>query len=248
MVKWILFLSAATLVTASIVSADNITIYDGIGYTMNGTGGEDNETEPGMINNQSWDLESFQLTGNDLGITAGFDLKDGHPDGYNPNIVLGDIFIDVDGNAEYGETTNPNVLNFGYEYAVKLNFDDLTYNIYELNANSILTSAFEYNSPHSDPFTLLYNVNNPNESVIQGGSGTFSYTDFSGTSHNSIDGIDLSCLDPNGTDFIAHVTMSCGNDNMMGQGSTTSVPEPSIIGCLILGLSMLGITRKRNHR
>jgi hypothetical protein len=235
-----LFVLCATiaLIGSSIVSADNITIWDGRGYTGSGVGGEDNETEPGMINDQSWDLEAFTLNGNNLGIVAGFDLKDGHP---NSTIILGDIFIDINGDAQYGSSTpNPSIDNLGYEYAVKLNFNTKTYNVYALNSNSNLTSTYYYNSPESDPLALTLN----GESIAS--SGIFTYTDFGYTTHNSINGINLSFL-ASGTTFTSHVTMTCGNDNMMGRGTTTSVPEPSSIGFLLLGLSLLGVGLGRKY-
>ncbi|MBN1577972.1 MAG: PEP-CTERM sorting domain-containing protein [Chitinispirillaceae bacterium] len=241
--KWLLLFSAVTLMGASIATADNITIYDGRGYLGTGTGGENNETEPGMINNQSWDLEAFTLEGNNLGIVAGFDLKDGKwYDG--KHIVLGDIFIDINEDAQFGTTQDLTIDNFGYEYAIKLNFTDRIYNVYKLNSNSILTSSYAYNSPESDPLALKL------VDELKASFGTFTYTDFGesyGTYHNAIDGIDLSFLNP-GTTFISHVTMSCGNDNLMG---SASVPEPSSIGCLLLGLSLLagaGLKRKYNRK
>jgi hypothetical protein len=238
---WRLFVlcAAIALIGSSIVSADNITIWDGRGIGDVNNPSENNETEPGMINTQSWDLEQFTLEGNDLGIAAGFDLKDGKWYG-GQHIILGDIFIDINGDAQYASSTNPTIANFGYEYAVKLNFGTRSYTVYELNDNSVLTSTYSYNSPESDPFTLtLKNESNPP-------SGTFTYTDFGGTTHNSIDGINLSFLAP-GTTFISHVTMTCGNDNLMGSGTTTSVPEPSSIGFLFLGLSLLAVGLRRKH-
>jgi hypothetical protein len=242
MLRLLILCTAFTLIGSSIATADNITIYDGRGYSGIGVGGEDNETEPGMINDQSWDLEAFTLNGNNLGIVAGFDLKDGNPYS-SPTIILGDIFIDINGDAQYASPTNPTIDNFGYEYAVKLNFNTKTYTVYNLNDNSILTSTYYYNSPESDPLALTLN----NESIKS--SGIFTYTDFGYTTHNSIDGINLSFIDP-GTTFTSHVTMSCGNDNLMGRGTTTSVPEPSSMGFLLLGLSLLavGIKRKYNRK
>jgi hypothetical protein len=239
---WRLLVLCTTLalIGSSIASADNITIWDGRGIGDVNNPSENNETEPGMINTQSWDLEAFTLEGNDLGIAAGFDLKDGKWYG-GQHIILGDIFIDINGDAQFGSSTpNPFIDNFGYEYAVKLNFGDGTYTVYELNGNSNLTSTYVYNSPESDPFTLTLN----GESSAS--SGNFTYKDFLGTDYNSIDGISLSFLAP-GTTFISHVTMTCGNDNLMGSGTTTSVPEPSSIGFLFLGLSLLAVGLRRKH-
>jgi len=41
------------------IFGDNITIYDNDGYYGSGVGYEDEETEPGMVNSQAWDLEGF---------------------------------------------------------------------------------------------------------------------------------------------------------------------------------------------
>jgi len=57
--------------------ADNITIYDGSGYTGVGTGGEDRETEPGMVNSQVWDLEAFYQQSNSLTMVGGFNFRNG---------------------------------------------------------------------------------------------------------------------------------------------------------------------------
>lgn len=87
------------LVLAQGVSALDITIVDQLAGGANfnggpsGQGNEDNATEPGTIANQRWDYEAMFLTGNKLGVVAGFDMKSGKADTYvTPQ---GDIFLRV---------------------------------------------------------------------------------------------------------------------------------------------------------
>ena len=70
----------------------NITIFDNRpGNGGAGVGLEDQETEPGMINNQSWDLEGFFLNNSILTMAGGYDFKVGCW-----GVQSGDIFIDID--------------------------------------------------------------------------------------------------------------------------------------------------------
>lgn len=67
-----------------------------------------------------------------------------------------------------------------------------------------------------------------------------------GGSHNAFT-VDLGIL-PFDTDFIAHFTIGCGNDSIMGKG-TTPVPEPGtmmLLGTGLIGLASFG--RKKLRR
>jgi hypothetical protein len=242
---------------------NNITIYDGSGYSGSGTGGEDQETEPGMVNSQVWDLEAFYLKGNSLTMVGGFNFQNGVP-GY-PDYTSGDIFLDTNG--IYGASMVPSSVtpttdnttvsgSFGYEYVLDLDFSKLTYDVYRLDTDNVqtITAFYPQNEtpdntldPTSDPWLYL-------SGGTKIGSGTIDYEEalsnaavgLSGGNHYAA-GIDLSFLNP-AQQFVAHFTMGCGNDNLMGKGTTAPVPEPATMMLFGTGITGLAALHRRKFR
>jgi hypothetical protein len=246
---------------------DDITVMDNAGKLNSwySRDKEDREVEIGNLTSQEWDLEGFFLDGTQLTMVGGYDFLNGYDDTYS-----GDIFLDVDGDMKYGDDAdgltdgmtwgdlgNISIDNvFGYDYVLDLNFDPdsntQTYDVYQIDENAKLISPYFRRNDSSGAYeyksggTLLT-------------SGTIDYvaglsdaeTGFEGGSHNAAT-VDLGFI-TDATDFTAHFTLSCGNDDLIGKGhlgGTTppvATPEPGTL--LLLGgglLALVGLNRKRN--
>lgn len=268
----------AMLFASSAGALSNVTIADEIanntfGGGATGVGGEDQEVEHGMVNNQSWDLEAFiwDATSQKLTIVGGYNFKNGN-DGWKS----GDLFL-ADSTPKFGEgahavspaTTPPTsdgttLEIYGYDLALDLNWDSVvgntvSYNVMGLTPNSTLELAV-YNeqgyNPGSNPYRYLSNGDNLASGSATLGTvadGTYGLT--GGGQHYTLT-FDLSNAawldaylkyDPT-ADLWTHFTMGCGNDNLMGQIPDGAVPEPVtmvMLGCL--GAGMLG-SRKLSQR
>ncbi len=238
-------LSSALLLSAGNVLADNITIYDGAGYNGTGVGYEDSETEPGMVNSQAWDLEGFFLDGNKLSMVGGYDFLNG-VDG----IESGDIFLSTDDvfvDDSYTSITydNERVQNsFGYEFVIDLDFSASKYTVYGLDENSFTKTAFYPQNENAIPGSNPWRYDSAGEWKAEGffSLQEVSNTGFNGGTHYSLTGFDLSFLGAD-QEFYSHFTMGCGNDNLMGHGTTAPVPEPATM--LLFGTGLVGLASSR---
>jgi hypothetical protein len=250
---------ALPLVAAGVVvqtaSAVNITIDDKMaggnnfpsGPSRIGQGGEDQETEPGTVANQSWDLEAFTLNGTKLSVYSGFNLLGG-----NDPYALGDIFIDIDGNAKWGESSSATG-NGTYKYDYVIAFSERNgqsigtgaYKVYSLNEADTVQFAgvgisandesnpFRYRSGGTEVGSGTMMVTTPGSADITLEDGT----KVTGGTHY-VGEVDVGFLNTlEGVLF--HTTLGCGNDNLIGR-----VPDGgsalSLFGMALSGLSFAG--------
>ena len=236
-----------------ITDANQITIYDGNCAGSNSwySQSENNEVEPGMVTNQSWDLEGFFLENTSLYMVGGYDFKNG-----NGAFTSGDIFIDIDGDAEYGDihgTQNGQTdvaTTYGYDYVIDLDFTSMSYVILGLDGDTVLRTAFYSANQGSSPWQYVSNGNEIGTGQITYEANSSDAADYYNDSdiHNMVM-VDLSFLLGIDAETITyHFTMGCGNDNLMGQsdGIPGTVPEPGTM--VLFGFGILGFacaTRKK---
>jgi hypothetical protein len=235
--KLLSVMAVVALLTGATAFALDITVYDGNSSANTGWYGkiEDGEVEPGMQRDQGWDLEAFIQNGNFLSMVGGYDFVNGKW-GDGQMLKSGDLFIDINGDAQYGDVTDASIAgnqtvqgNSGYDYVLDMNFDDFTYDVYSLDASAYTITSYENDNQGSNPWRYA-----SGGTYIQ--SGTFTYqtgltdaqTGYLGGSHNMVGGIDLSFLAKDiPVDFVTHFTMACGNDNLIGKGQLAAVPPPT---------------------
>jgi hypothetical protein len=203
--------------------ANDITIYDaradsskdwwdGRNDNRQGSINEDNEVEPDMVGNQNWDLEAFVYSNNELSMVGGFNFIAGYQGLYS-----GDIFIDITGDAQYGEGASK-INGMGYDYVIDVDWEKYdhnrssgTYEIYSISNTDVFSNATEsQNSPESDPWRYVSGGESTGTGTFQ--FGEFEGDEFLGDASYYVTGFDLSFL--SGKAFTSHFTMECGNDNL----------------------------------
>jgi hypothetical protein len=224
------------IVAVSEVSAGNITIFDNyVSGTNDGSNpynrgnkpGEVGEVEPNCVANFSWDLQAFNLTGNTLSMTGGFNFNLG-----NEGVKSGDIFVATNGVPLFGSAEPaPTGFNiYGYNYAVRMDFGNNTWQAYAIDQNTAIQSAaFSQNDP-SNPVRALGNLGN----AAFSGALQFGGDDTNGFNVNLLN-LPTTLV---GKDYY-HFTYDCGNDAMMGH----NVPIPPSV--LLLGSGLLGLAGLR---
>jgi len=174
-------------------AAVNITIPDGLnGAAFPGGAsneGEDNETEPGTVQAQKWDLEAVVYDPTTLTIVGGYDFFNGATDGAI-TFNSGDIFIDVDGglipNPPGGGTGSYPTINgnLGYDFVIKFNnrdFNDpndlgelqsLTYDVYDIRTGTITLQGVNFSATtESNPWIHV-------DGGLDIGGGTAAYSSY----------------------------------------------------------------------
>lgn len=250
-----LTLAVAMLGAVSQAGAVNITINDlqggngtGVGFNPAGgvgQGGEDQETEIGTVGSQSWDFEAFTLNGSNLKVYGGYNILTGN----NPYGV-GDIFIDVNGDANWKPGADNSIKGktdngvFKYDYVIHFTGRVGTtvtgdYDVYSL-ASDKSVSLFETKyKAGSNPWILDLDGSQGAKKISSGNLTLTADTnwkiDADGTTltggsakapHWVTSPIPLDFLAPgelkSGTLF--KLTQECGNDSLVGRvadGGTT---------------------------
>ena len=252
--------------SAAYAAGVNITIPDTITsgspdtwYNRSTYPGEDQEVEPGCVQDQKWDLEAFVIKNNNLYIIGGFDFKNG-VEGWK----IGGLFIANTEMPSYGAAaanlsppgTGVGVISniFGYDFVLTgwtWDQNDPTkgaVKLYNLTGQSTLKVWFDQNK-HANPYDLN-NPTNPVDSVAftyMPGLSNDAISEYGvslqGGSHNVIC---LSLADlPLSTDNWLHLTEQCGNDNLMGYARVPIPPSVLLLGSGLLGLGLVGRWRKK---
>jgi hypothetical protein len=249
--------------------AKNITIWDGIGTQPASGSGEDGETEPNTVNNQSWDNEAFVVRDGRLIIVSGFDFVNGRV-GNGITFTAGDVFIKTTpGPVGTGQNLgtvdgyfNLNNLNFNYQYALDLNISAGTYGVVKLNADATLKSGYYRQNDAANPFEFVSGgttVTTKGLTYRTGLTDAQVATDYgsdvvvTGGSHNVVE-LDMSWWATevgNAGGLNTHFNLGCGNDVLAGdaQGGFDTVPDGgSTLMLLGLGMGGLALVRGRLSR
>jgi hypothetical protein len=258
-------------------NAKNITIADGnikpeSGYLWDpawmNTGREDNEVEPGCATGQNWDLEAFLLNGTTLSMVSGFDLKNGEKDG-SITIRTSDLFVDVGGTngTAYDYVYDINWSNGDYklyeitsagtigkitltpEKTVNAESNPISYTP-GISQMVLKSGTITYTEDVKSGQSLINITGDADAGLLLGANnwGSYSTSGPNGTFNDlhNVASLDVSYFSGKTATF--HLTMECGNDDMRGQASIPSVPEPgmmSLFGIGIFSIVSALFTRKK---
>lgn len=244
MKKFVAMLSGLALAVGVSAAPIDITVDDGLPKGGCGSPSLYNNGEDGCVNfghwGQIWDLEAFLYdpATTELKVVSGFNVFQRQKE----NILLGDIFVDL-GNDKT------------WDYAIVFNrdlagddafvFDDSSYSIIQITPTTTfkpLQGNYE-NGTHVAAKPYAYDAGG----IIISSGHTFTYMDTIGNNGDVsyiMGGIMLNNIPGfTGYYFTVHLTMSCGNDAMVGK-----VSEPNILTLLVLGFSTLGCALLRRKK
>ncbi len=256
--------------------ATNITINDynagnGFGGGPTGVGLEDNETEPGTIHSQVWDMEAFVIANSttfhggagatSLFLVGGYDINNGVTSG-GYNYKSGDLFIKLGSPAGFLPTNTSigyaNVSNgtyYAYDYAIDLSAIGMgiglgSTTVYDLKASSLMTTVI-YDQLRSNPWKYL------NGSPVDGSATTgIRYTE--GYANNApalaslglggllgglhnILEIDMAFLAGTTGPVYFHYTMECGNDMIKGSYGGGFDAPDASASIILIGLGLVTV-------
>jgi hypothetical protein len=213
-------------------------------------GQEDGTVQYNAIAHQSWDLESFDLTGSMLSLNGGFDFLTGKGNGTSTRFPQGDIFVYF-GQQPYS-TPSPWAGANDWDFAVHFVRDG--------NQNFMLT----------EEGCVLYQILGGGTTQYTGGTGALNpglpwmvgngqgaammkaeyneWVDGGNDWHNGVSGIDIQSIltAAGGEDVYFHTTMKCGNDVLWGFVPGHTVPDGGATAVL-LGVGILGVCASRRR-
>lgn len=226
---------------------------------------EDNETEPGTVHTDPWDLEGtyFNSQTGELSLAGTFNFK-GVLHTNNAFYGGGDIFLavnptlpgsppDLQPNGSLGSSFYGYV--FDIEYSTDGTNTPLNWTLYAIDGDDTITGASDIDESNPWQFTM----NNANTVLDSGavtlnsysgaawtskfGLGEYAPGDYgnNGDTHWVMGGFDLSYFDLTTQAIFTHYTMRCGNDTLHGY---VPIPEPGTYAILALGLAGLAARRK----
>lgn len=254
-------LAVAAVISAAALSQANaidITVSDPhgdksfSGVNLGPNGPENNTVQFNAVADQTWDLESFDLTGSSLSMTGGFNFLTGMGTHATTPFPMGDIFVYLGTEAPY---TVPSVDDHNGPWTGEDNWDFVIHfdRGTDNNIRNTLGSGVGYeilaNGAAAESYTGgSQSLNQGLPWLVTEGFSPSEFANFSNSpdaegNHYTIGGIDVSSILSAGQSFYLHTTMKCGNDVLWGQAS---VPDGgSALALLGLGIGAIGFFRNR---